>query len=95
MSDVKPKQPSCDGRQFARNPYGENYFDVSRDSQLDEIPEGGGFKHQEATPGQGGNPNYSGRQYDDDVKGGRAVSGANQVSRSAVQVGRANRGSEQ
>ena len=94
MSDVKPKQPSYDGRHYAQNPYGKNYADYSYDKALDEIPEGN-FKHGEATPGQGGNPNYSGRQYADDPKGGHSVSGANQVSRQGVDVGRASRGKEQ
>lgn len=94
MSDLKPKSPSNDGRQFARNPYGDNELSVSRDSEYDEIPEDRPM-HKNATPEQSGGINYSGPQYHELDSYGKSVSGSNQVSRSSVDVGRANRGKDQ
>ena len=95
MSDLKPKQPSNDGRQYARNPYGSNELSVHYDKALDEIPEDRPM-HGNSTPQQGGAPDYSGRQYADDFRSyGSGVSGKGTAERTSVDVSRANRGKEQ
>lgn len=69
MSDMKPKYPSCDGMQFAVNPYdSDNYLGVSYDQFNNEIAEDRPM-HANTTPANGGF-NFSGKQYSDDWKGG-------------------------
>lgn len=68
MAFVKPVQPDCEGRQFARNPYdSDNYLSVSRDQYLDEVPEDRPM-HTESTPGHS-NPSHTGKHYADDFSG--------------------------
>ena len=94
MSDMKPKSPSNDGRQFAHNPYGDNELSVSRNSEYDEIPEDRPM-HKDSTPGQSGGINYSGPQYHELDSYGKSVSGSNSVSRSSVSGASTARGKEQ
>lgn len=95
MSDLKPKNPSHDGRQFARNPYGDNELSVRRDAENNEIPEDRPM-HKNSTPEQGrSEPNYDGPQYHELDSYGKGTSGSNSVSRSSVDVSRSNRGKDQ
>ena len=70
--------------QFHDNPYGKNSFETHRDKHDNEIPEGGSFRHDNATPKEGSNPNYGGRHYNTDVKPGQNVSGKSSVERNSV-----------
>ena len=48
----KPVAPDCEGNQFARNPYGSNYYDQTFREE-GPIPESGGYNHDGATAGEG------------------------------------------
>ena len=94
MSDLRPKNPDCDGRQFARNPYdSDNYLSVRRNEEYDEIPEDRPM-HKEATPGQSGPINYSGPQYHELDSYGKSVSGSSSASTTSVDIANAKRGKE-
>jgi len=52
MSDLKPVWPSCEGMQYAHNPYGENYLEVHYDENNNVIPSDKPM-HENTTPGMG------------------------------------------
>lgn len=93
MSDLKPKNPSYEGRQYAVNPYGDNRLGVSRNSENDEIPEDRPM-HKNSTPEQSGPINYSGPQYHELDSYGKSVSGTGSASSTSVDIANAKRGKE-
>lgn len=93
LSEIKPTTPSCEGFQFARNPYdSDNYLSVSRDQYNDEIPEDRPM-HGNATPEMSASP-YQGRHYAPNPVGGTPVNAAPSSVEESVNVHAAERGSE-
>ena len=66
---VTPMCPPYDGKQFARDAATPEEIEVSRNQFYDEIPNNSPFNHTGASP-MHSNPQYTGRQYSDDWKGG-------------------------
>jgi hypothetical protein len=105
MSNMKPKQPPCEGPQFADSPSGafngkDNYLSVTNDQYNNEMAEDRTM-HDNATP-QHSNPLYQGRHYSDDFKGGYSNYGTSVSDKgqspskqeTAINVHRADRGKE-
>lgn len=99
MSDMQPKQPPCEGPQFAVNPYAsDNYLNVSYDAFDNEIAEDRPM-HENTTAGNG-SFNFGGKQYSEDWQGGNRAYGVSVGTPSPsrettdVNVHSADRGSE-
>ena len=73
MADMKPKWPSCDGRQFATEGDAGHYVSMGYDSEGNEMPSDPQMMHENSTPGNGSS-NYSAKHYSDDFEGGYGVS---------------------
>jgi hypothetical protein len=103
--DEKPKNPSCDGRQFAESIYADTNYDENAFDRNGVIPVDPNFHESSATPGEGSwrssATDMNTRSEQELMKGYNVISLAdqsgaskNRVERTSVDVMNANRGGD-
>jgi len=86
MSDLKPKWPGCDTRQYATDNDAGHHISMGYDENNNEIPGDTMMMHEGSTPGQG-SFNYSAKHYANEFTGGYGVNvGGSEASREKTNV---------